>query len=212
MTEPGLKALSGKDVRERLLIAAVQSFADKGYAATSVREIVEAAGVTKPVLYYHFRNKEGVFRAMMQEAIAVHRVVLDEVRRAGGTACERILMLNERVYVLALENALAVRVIDSVYYGPRGGTPEFDFEELHGEFDAMMRGLVEEAVTAGELPQGNIDDVVLALLGGFLAGKASISDRSIMGNPVRPEDLRRIIGIILDGIRARSQGRTEEGR
>jgi len=84
MAEPGLKALSGKDVRERLLIAAVRLFAEKGYSATSVREIVEAAGVTKPVLYYYFRNKEGVFDAMMQEAITAHHAVLDEVRRAAG--------------------------------------------------------------------------------------------------------------------------------
>ena len=212
MAEPGLKALSGKDVRERLLIAAVQMFASKGYAGTSVREIVEAAGVTKPVLYYHFGNKEGVFQAMMEEAVVAQRAVLDEVRRSGGTASERILLLNEREYVLALENSLAVRAIDSFYYGPPGGAPEFDFEKLYGEFDALMRALVEEAMAAGELPRGSVDDVVLALLGGFLAGKASISDRYMRGDPLRPEDLRRIIGIILDGIRARSNGRTEEER
>jgi AcrR family transcriptional regulator len=212
MTEPGLKALSGKDVRERLLIAAVRLFARKGYAATSVREIVEAAGVTKPVLYYYFRNKEGVFQAMMQEAVVAHRAVLDEVRHSGGTASERILLLNERVYTLTLENALAVRAIDAAYYGPREGAPEFDFDQLHGEFDALIRSLVEEAVAAGEFPPGNIDEMVLALLGGFIAGKSSISDRCLLGNPLQPDSLRRIIRIILDGIRVRPQGRTEEER
>ena len=212
MTEPGLKALSGKDVRERLLIAAVRLFARKGYAATSVREIVEAAGVTKPVLYYYFRNKEGVFQAMMQEAVVAHRAVLDEVRHSGGTASERILLLNERVYTLTLENALAVRAIDAAYYGPREGAPEFDFDQLHGEFDALIRSLVEEAVAAGEFPPGNIDEMVLALLGGFIAGKSSISDRCLLGDPLQPDSLRRIIRIILDGIRARPQGRTEEER
>jgi AcrR family transcriptional regulator len=212
MAEPGLKALSGKDVRERLLIAAVRLFADKGYSATSVREIVEAAGVTKPVLYYYFRNKEGIFHAMMQEAMTAHRAVLDEVRRAGGTACERLVLLNERVYILTLENALAVRVIDSAYYGPRGASPDFDFEQLHGEFNALSRSLVEEAVAAGELPGGNIDDIVLALLGGFFAAKTSISERYPPGEPLHPNDLRRIIRIILDGVRARPDGRTEEER
>ena len=38
--------------KERILIAAATLFANKGYAGTSVREIVEAAGVTKPTLYY----------------------------------------------------------------------------------------------------------------------------------------------------------------
>ncbi|MCE1227092.1 MAG: TetR/AcrR family transcriptional regulator, partial [Geobacteraceae bacterium] len=49
------------NVRQRLLDAALQLFSTKGYAATSVRELVEAAGVTKPVLYYYFKNKEGLY-------------------------------------------------------------------------------------------------------------------------------------------------------
>lgn len=212
MSEPGLKALNGKDVRERLLIAAVQLFARKGYAGTSVREIVEAAGVTKPVLYYYFRNKEGIFHAMMQEAIAAHRALLDEVRRAGGTATDRIVLLMDRVYTLALENALAVRAIDAIYYGPHEDAPDFDFTQFHGEFEALLRGLVEEAVASGELPEGDVDEMVLALVGGFIAGKTSFADRHHPGDPLQPDSVRRIIRIILDGIRSRPQGRTEEGR
>jgi len=212
MTEPGLKALTGKDVRERLLIAAVRLFAHKGYAATSVREIVQAAGVTKPTLYYYFRNKEGIFNAMMDEAVAANRAVLAEVRQSGGTATERIILLIDRVYTLALENALAVRAIDAIYYGPREEAPEFDFMQLHGEFDALLRSFVEEAMAGGELPPGDVDEVVLALVGGFMAGKTSFSDRCLTGNPVQPDSLRRIIRIILDGVRARPQGRTEEKR
>jgi AcrR family transcriptional regulator len=212
MSEPGLKALSGKDARERLLIAAVQLFARKGYASTSVREIVEAAGVTKPVLYYYFRNKEGIFIAMMQEAAAIHRTVLDEVRQSGGTATERIVLLIDRVYTLALENVLAVRAIDTVYYGPCEEAPEFDFSQMHGEFDNLLRALVEEAMAAGELPGGDVNEVALALEGVFMAGKASFSDRCHPGDPLPPDSLRRIIRIVLDGVRARPQGQTEEGR
>ena len=43
------------------LSAARELFARKGYSGTSVREIVAAADVTKPVLYYYFRNKEGLY-------------------------------------------------------------------------------------------------------------------------------------------------------
>ncbi len=48
-------------VRQRLLRAASDLFAQKGYAATTVREIVAAVGVTKPVLYYYFGSKEGLY-------------------------------------------------------------------------------------------------------------------------------------------------------
>ena len=52
--------------RQRLLDAAAELFNGKGYAATTVREIVKAAGVTKPVLYYYFKNKEGIFLELMR--------------------------------------------------------------------------------------------------------------------------------------------------
>ena len=57
-------------VRERLLTGATELFTRKGYAATTVREIVAAAGVTKPVLYYYFRNKEGIYLELIRGAFA----------------------------------------------------------------------------------------------------------------------------------------------
>src|SRR5690606_3633399 len=55
------------DTRSAVLREAASLFAAHGYDAVSVREIVAAAGVTKPALYYHFGNKEGVARALVEE-------------------------------------------------------------------------------------------------------------------------------------------------
>ncbi|MBN2125321.1 MAG: helix-turn-helix transcriptional regulator, partial [Deltaproteobacteria bacterium] len=57
-----------QSVRLSLLMAGITLFAEKGYASTAVREIVAHAGVTKPVLYYYFQNKEGLFRAILDAA------------------------------------------------------------------------------------------------------------------------------------------------
>ena len=46
--------------RARLLEAGVKLFSEKGYANTSVREIVELASVSKPILYYYFKSKEEI--------------------------------------------------------------------------------------------------------------------------------------------------------
>ncbi len=68
-------------------------FASRGYAATSIREIVEAAGVTKPVLYYHFQSKEGLYRAILgdvqlrlEELLASERSSHRPGARPGGAA------------------------------------------------------------------------------------------------------------------------------
>ncbi len=56
--------------RTRLLEAGVKLFSEKGYANTSVREIVELAGVSKPILYYYFKSKEGMFRSIMDYVLS----------------------------------------------------------------------------------------------------------------------------------------------
>lgn len=57
---------SSNETEQRLLDCALTLFAQKGYAATSVREIIEAARVTRPVLYYYFESKEALFARLIQ--------------------------------------------------------------------------------------------------------------------------------------------------
>lgn len=54
-----------RDVREELLEAATASFARFGYAGTSIEIIMRQTTVTRPMLYYHFKNKAGLFKAVV---------------------------------------------------------------------------------------------------------------------------------------------------
>ncbi|HHY84083.1 MAG TPA: TetR/AcrR family transcriptional regulator [Verrucomicrobia bacterium] len=54
--------------RKQILSAALKHFAHSGYAATSVQQIVSDARVSKPALYYHFKDKAGLFQALVDEA------------------------------------------------------------------------------------------------------------------------------------------------
>jgi AcrR family transcriptional regulator len=56
---------AGSRTRDRILDAALTLFAEKGYEATSMREIAEQLGITKPALYYHFDSKEDIVRALL---------------------------------------------------------------------------------------------------------------------------------------------------
>ena len=67
---------------DRILQKALELFSDKGYDATSVREICEAAGVTKPTLYHFYGSKEGVYRAIVEGAL--ERFRNDMLRALAG--------------------------------------------------------------------------------------------------------------------------------
>src|SRR5213079_1613249 len=53
--------------REQLLAVALEVFARQGFHGTTMNEVAEAAGVTKPVLYQHFRSKRDLFLALLAE-------------------------------------------------------------------------------------------------------------------------------------------------
>lgn len=126
------------DVRKRLLHAALLLFTRRGYASTTVREIVEAAGVTKPVLYYYFQSKEGLYLALLQESFAAFEGLLSEFISTPGTARERLLRYCRAIFDSALENVEVVRLSHAIYYGPPQGAPFFDFE---GFFQRMLDGI-----------------------------------------------------------------------
>jgi AcrR family transcriptional regulator len=54
---------AGSDTRSRIQIVALELFAERGYEATSLREIAERLGVTKAALYYHFKTKDEIIES-----------------------------------------------------------------------------------------------------------------------------------------------------
>ncbi len=208
MTGTDIPPLVDPGARERLLKAAAALFARKGYAATTVREIVEAAGVTKPVLYYYFRSKEGLFQDLSGLAIAAHDAVLEELRHDHGTPTEKIRLLFDRVFALIQEHVEVVRMLDAVYYGPPESSPPFDFDKLYGTFHRTLRQLVAEGVRCGELRPDDVDLMTLALLGGWVI---AVDDTTCChGHGLGADGVARVRDYILDGLRAGGSGQGEK--
>lgn len=65
MTTMGREASSRGDTRQRILDVAARLFTEKGYAATSVRDIAKALGIANPSLYYHFKSKAEILDAVL---------------------------------------------------------------------------------------------------------------------------------------------------
>lgn len=158
---------AGEDraVRELLLENALDLFTRKGYASTSVREIVAAAGVTQPVLYYYFRSKEGIYLELMERGFRKFDALLAEAGSGAGPATGRLFDLSERVYTLFREKIGLVRLMYSIYYGPPQGAPFFDFDAYHFKFQEAVRRLVEDGIRRREFRRRNPDTMTWAVIG-----------------------------------------------
>ncbi len=166
MQKPGsVPAKTDHAIRERLLSCAIQLFTRNGYTATTVREIVTAAGVTKPVLYYYFRNKEGIYLELIQGAFGELDRLLDGYRNQPGSPKERLLELADQVYELFMKNLEVARLMYSIYYGPPQGAPFFDFDSYHLKFQNAIKDLVTEGIRKKEFRLADPEDMTWAIVG-----------------------------------------------
>ena len=75
--------LPAAERRRQLLDVSVELFAERGFDGTSMADLAEAAGVTKPVLYQHFRSKRALYAELLEE---VSHLLLDQVAKAAAAA------------------------------------------------------------------------------------------------------------------------------
>jgi TetR/AcrR family transcriptional regulator len=199
MTAEQLQDKQDIGVRERLLTAATELFACKGYASTTVREIVNAAGVTKPVLYYYFQNKEGIYLELMSESFVKFEALLNKARNETGQASRKILALCDNLMILLGENLQVARVMYAIYYGPPQGAPVFDCNVFHFKFQDTIHEFINEGIKTGEFRNGNALDMTWTIL-----GATNIAIDIELSHPdmaLGREGLARVLTIIFDGLR-----------
>ncbi len=191
-------------VRERLLEAATKLFARKGYAATSTREIVAEGRVTKPVLYYYFGSKEGIYLELVRKAFREFKDVVERSVTGPGSVEKKLVRLCEHVFDLALREIEVVRLVYAFYYGPPQGAPFFDFDAVQQTLFQVIERLVIEGMQKKELRKGKAEEITWAIFGAL-----NVTIENELCHPEREfgkEGLRRILRLLFRGIS------TEDGK
>jgi TetR/AcrR family transcriptional regulator, regulator of cefoperazone and chloramphenicol sensitivity len=84
----------------RLLAAATELFAERGFANVTVRDICERAQANVAAINYHFRGKDGLYQAVLQSAIRLMQETTDLARKAGeGQTAEEQLRTYVRTFI-----------------------------------------------------------------------------------------------------------------
>jgi TetR/AcrR family transcriptional regulator len=127
-----------RDAREAILKAAIRLFAEKGYAGCSIREICQAAGVTKPVLYYHFRSKEDLYQELMLDIFSQTQMNLQRLSKFNGSLRDRLILYVSSELQNCQKDPNSVRLLFRMMFSPEGEFPSFNFvEEFQRERKAI---------------------------------------------------------------------------
>jgi AcrR family transcriptional regulator len=154
----------GQETRERILATALDLFARRGYAAVSIEEIAQEAGVTKGAVYHWFADKDDLGRELQHDlyerlAVASRRAfapdsdVVENMIRAFDTYLSLLGDLGEARFFL--RDAWVIPELEDP--GRRD----------HEDAVAMLRGIVAQATARGELVDLDPDALARVLRGVF---------------------------------------------
>jgi len=107
------------DNRENIMQCALNLFSDKGYDTVGVQEIVQAAGITKPTMYYYFKSKQGLLKALIQEKGELLMGRLAQAARTPGDITDKLLGLAHAYVRFAVEDEKFFMLMLSLMYYPR---------------------------------------------------------------------------------------------
>jgi AcrR family transcriptional regulator len=151
-------------VREALLSAARNLFLRYGFRSVSSRQVAAAAGVNPAMIHYYFDGKEGLYRAMLESAIApiVSRLqaMLGEPRSADVDGLVRTYM-----QVLAANPWIPGLIVREVLT-PDGSFRQAFVRDFAGRFAPMLRNIIGREIERGRL-RGDLDAslTVVSILG-----------------------------------------------
>jgi AcrR family transcriptional regulator len=134
-------------VARHIARAAARLFAERGYDATSVREIVEAAGVAKPTLYYYYRSKEGLAQALITVPLSNLTSTLQRIVSQVEDPITCLEQVIDAQYNFCREDPDRGRFIYALLFGPLGSEVASELEPFKDSLtswtDAAVRRLTE---------------------------------------------------------------------
>jgi AcrR family transcriptional regulator len=177
-------------MRRHIAQAAARLFASQGYDATSVREIVAAAGVTKPTLYYHFGSKAGLAHALLNAPMSQLTADLRNVLDTEPNPVEALRKMISLQFAFALDDPDRMRFIHALFFGPFGSQLVAEIMPYCDEMDGVFLTVSQRLAEAGIIAEG-FDTEFTRHIRGLVV--VSTLDFMFRGEPL---DSRRVAGMV----------------
>lgn len=149
--------------RQQILQAALKRFAQKGYAGTTVRDIVRTARVTTPVLYYYFSNKADLYCALVNWAAEERMRLMREAAARAKSLAEQLKEICVALFEFAKANVELTRLAFVTALAAPGEVPaQAHCFEKGWQSIQFVQELLTQARERGELDK-RLDSAVLAI-------------------------------------------------
>ncbi|MER5970040.1 TetR/AcrR family transcriptional regulator [Streptomyces sp. NPDC002055] len=151
------------DAARRLVIAAVEAFAERGYHATTTRDIAGRAGMSPAALYIHYKTKEELLFQISRVGHQLSLRILRDAAESAGTPADRLARAVRAFVRWHAEHHTTARVVQYEL----GALSEEHYTEvvaLRRRTDGAVRSIIEAGVDTGDFDVPDVPGTTLAVL------------------------------------------------
>lgn len=151
------------EAARRLLMAAVEAFAERGFHATTTRDIAGRAGMSPAALYIHYKTKEELLYQISRVGHERSVRILTEAAQSPGGAADRLAAAVSTFVRWHAERHTTARVVQ---YELSALAPDHyaEIAELRRHTESVMREILQEGVRTGEFSVADVRGTALAVL------------------------------------------------
>jgi AcrR family transcriptional regulator len=161
-----------EDRPREICAAALDVFAEKGFAAAKLDEIARRAGVSKGTLYLYFKDKEDLFRAVIRDTVAPNIAAIRETVEAADMPFAQVVRALLPRFA-EITSRVPVGAVAKMVIGESRNFPELAkvyYDLVVSQAIALLSGLIERAQAKGEVRAGDPRLHALSLMGPMLMG------------------------------------------
>jgi len=184
--------------RQCILEQAQQLFLAHGYHGVSIRDIVQACGLSNAALYYHFGNKQNLFVEVIRGFVASVARQVQEAGAGSGSSRERLASMAEAFTQFSWQSRSELQTLLRDLTGCEGEEIQQLIAEVTGQILSPFATVLEEGITAGEVQPVDAQRVSVLLMGMV----NSVAARRMHGPVPEPltEDVYLVISTLFEGI------------
>lgn len=187
---------------QEIVAAAMDVFAERGFAAARLEEVAARAGVSKGTLYLYFPSKDELFKAVIRAAILPNLQQAEALVAAAGGPClpvlERLLRMVARLIATT-----RMAVIPRLVIAEAGNFPElaaFYHREVIRRGFGVLAALLRRGIDSGEFRPVEVDPTVRLIVAPLLMSAVwRTSFDGVDGEP--PLDVAALMEIHIDNLR-----------
>ena len=187
----------GERTRERILEIAYQAIVEKGFAATSIEELVEAAGITKSGFFYHFRDKNDMARQLFDRFLTEDEAIFDTLEERAHELSDDplqsfLIFLN--LYAQMMDDMDALHpgcMVATVTYQERLFDAEVKrmnveyLERMRRRFTGSFEKIVAEHPPRVDVDLDALADHLTVIVEGAIVLSKALHDPGLMGKQTR---------------------------